>query len=171
MAKSLGSSVFRATLTATMHVKLVSMVVRGERVREEKAVVLEDWLMVIRSPDTISTPALSCQVKEYKMPCVSTTVRSNRAEHLRVMSSALPVMRGPVDVTSRDTVGAGTVWKGTCRHIVELQVPTKAYSSLSVAHLWSPLSNCPELETSGFQNTCTLLPLLRERHARGQRLR
>ena len=140
------------------------MVVRGERVREEKA-------MVLGPSDTISTPALSRQVKEYKMlSCVSTTVRSNRAEHVRVMSSAPPARRGPVDVTLRDTVGAGTVWKGTCRHIVELQVPTKAYSSLSVAHLWSPLSNCPELETSGFQNTCTFLPLLRERHARGQRL-
>ena len=88
------------------------MVVRGERVREEKAVVLEDWLMMVRSPDTISTSALSRQVKEYKMfCCVSTTVRSNRAEHLRVMFSALPAMRGPVDVTSRDTVGVGTVWK------------------------------------------------------------
>ena len=67
MAESLGSRTFAGTLTATVHVKLVSMVVRGERVREEKAVVLEDWLMVIRSPDTISTPALSRQVKEYKM--------------------------------------------------------------------------------------------------------
>ena len=86
------------------------MVVRGERVREEKAVVLEDWLMVIRSPDTISTPALSCQVKEYKMSrCVSTTVRSNRAEHVKVTSSAPPARRGPVDVIARDTVGAGTV--------------------------------------------------------------
>ena len=78
------------------------MVVRGERVREEKAVVLG-------SPDIISTPALSRQVKEYKMSCsVSTTVRSNRAEHVRVMSSAPPARRGPVDVIARDTVGAGT---------------------------------------------------------------
>ena len=112
MAESLGRSVFVGTLTATVHVKLVSMVVRGERVRGEKAVVLEDWLMVIRSPDTISTPALSRQVKEYKMSCcVSTTVRSNRAEHVRVMSSVPSARRGPWGVTSRDTVGTGTVWK------------------------------------------------------------
>ena len=109
MAKSLGSSAFRDTLTSIVHVKLVSMVVRGERVREEKAVVLENWLMMIRSPDTISTPALSRQVKEYKMSCcVSTTVRSNRAEHVRVMSSAPPARRGPVDLTASDTVGAET---------------------------------------------------------------
>ena len=114
MSESLGSSAFAlaGTLTATVHVKLVSMVVRGERVREEKAVVLEDWLVVIRSPDTISTSALSRQVKEYKMSScsVSTTVRSNRAEHVRVMSSAPPAMRGPVDVILRDTVGAVTMW-------------------------------------------------------------
>ena len=110
MFESLGSSIFRATLIETVHVKLVSIVVRGERVREEKAVVLEDWLMVIRSPDTISTPALSRQVKEYKMSCcVSTRVRSNRAEHVRVMSSAPPATRGPVDVISRDRVGVATV--------------------------------------------------------------
>ena len=103
---------FRLSFTATLHVKLVYMVVRGERVREEKAVVLEDWLMMIRSPDTISTPALSRQVKEYKMSCcVSTTVRSNRAEHVRVTSSVPPARRGPVGVTTRDTVGAGTVWR------------------------------------------------------------
>ena len=85
------------------------MVVRGERVREEKAVVLEDWLMMRRSPDTISTPALSRQVKEYKMSCcVSTTVRSTRAEHVRVMFSAPPARRRPVDVISRDTSGVAT---------------------------------------------------------------
>ena len=108
MAKSLGSSVFRATLTSTVHVKLVSMVVRGERVREEKAVVLEDWLMVIRLPDTISTSSLSRQVKENKMfSCVSTIVRSNRAKHVRVTSSAPPARRGP-ERPGKDTAGVGT---------------------------------------------------------------
>ena len=117
MAESLGSSALKGTLTATVHTKLVSMVVRGERVREEKTVVLEDWLMVIRSPDTISTPALSRQVKEYKMSCcVSTKVRSNRAEHVRVMSSTPPAKRGPVGVILRDTVGAGTVGRSIHTH-------------------------------------------------------
>ena len=112
MAKSLGSSVLKGCVTATVHVKSVSMFMRGERVREERALVLEDWLMMTRSPDIISTPALSCQVKEYKISCcVSTTVRSNRAEHVRVTSSAPPARRGPVDVMSRDTVGTGTVEK------------------------------------------------------------
>ena len=101
------------------------MVVRGERVREEKAVVVLNWLMVIRSPDTISTPALSRQVKEYKMPSVSTTVRSNRAEHVRVMS-APPAMRGPVDVKLRDTVGAGTVWK----HSISCDLTNRIITSL-----------------------------------------
>ena len=71
--------------------------------------------MMTRSPDTISTPALSRQVKEYKMSCcVSTTVRSNRAEHVRVMFSTPPARRKIVDVMSRDKVGAETVWR-KCR--------------------------------------------------------
>ena len=77
--------------------------------REEKAVVLEDWLMLIRSPDTISTPALSRQVKKYQMSrYVSTTVRFNWAEHVRMISSAPPARRRPGEVISRDTVGMGT---------------------------------------------------------------
>ena len=61
---SLEGSVFCNSLATTAHVKLVSAVLRGERVR------MEDWVveratveMMMRPPDSIILPSLSCQVK------------------------------------------------------------------------------------------------------------
>ena len=60
---SLGNSKFRTSLSVTLHMKLVSVVLRGERVRvEEELVEGEVGVMMVRPPDTISVPSLSSQV-------------------------------------------------------------------------------------------------------------
>ena len=60
---SLGRSKFRESLSVTLHVKLVSVVPRGERVRVEKELVEGVvGVMIVRPLDTISQPSLSSQV-------------------------------------------------------------------------------------------------------------
>ena len=61
---SLGCSVFCESVAATAHAKLVSAVLRGERVR------VEDWVVegaaveiMVRPPDSTVLPSLSLQVK------------------------------------------------------------------------------------------------------------
>ena len=62
---SLGRSKFRKSLIVTLHVKLVSVVLRGKRVRvEEELVEGEVGVMMVRPPDTISLPLPSSQVWE-----------------------------------------------------------------------------------------------------------
>ena len=80
----------------TVQVKLVSVVLRGERVREEEVegegLVL---VMVILPPASKVRPLLSCQVKAYSMSPTSTRVLSTMAEQVRVTSPTPPAMRGP----------------------------------------------------------------------------
>ena len=97
-----------ASVTVAIQVKLVSVVLRGDRVRVEEGMGEgPGFVMRMRPPDTKSEPFLSCQLKEYCMSPSSTTVLSTMAEQVRVTSSTLPAIRGPGD-TVRDTRGGET---------------------------------------------------------------
>ena len=96
------------SVAAAIQVKLVSVVLRGERVRVEEGMGEGlGFVMRMRPPDTKSEPFLSCQLKEYCMSPSSTTVLSTMAEQVRVTSSTPPAIRGPGD-TVRDTRGGET---------------------------------------------------------------
>ncbi len=99
---SLASNKLPASEAPPTQVKLVSVVLRGERVREEEeegeGPVL---LMVMRPPDTKATAFLSCQVKAYSMSPASTTVLFTMAEQVRVTAPTPPAIRGPGDTERR----------------------------------------------------------------------
>ena len=100
------------SVAVAIQVKLVSVVLRGERVRVEEGMGEgPGFVMRMRPPDTKSEPFLSCQLKEYCMSPSSTTVLSTMAEQVRVTSSTPPAIRGPGD-TVRDTRGGETA-RGT----------------------------------------------------------
>ena len=95
-------------MAVTIQVKLVSVVLRGERVRKEEGLGKEPgFVMRMRPPDTKSEPFLSCQLKEYCMSPSSTTVLSTMAEQAIVRSITFPAIWGRGD-TSRDTRGGET---------------------------------------------------------------
>ena len=106
-AGKLPRNLLLASVAVAIQVKLVSVVVRGERVRveeEEEGPVLE---MRMRPPDTKSEPLLSCQLKEYSMSPTSTTVLSTLALQVTMTSSIPPTIMGPWD-TVRVTTGGET---------------------------------------------------------------
>ena len=105
---SLPMSLFIFSVAVTIQVKLVSVVLRGERVRVEEGVGEgPGFVMEMRPSDNNSEPSLSCQLKEYCMSPSSTTVLFTMAEQVRVTSSTPPAIRGPGD-TVRDTRGGET---------------------------------------------------------------
>ncbi len=94
--------------TVTPHVKLVSAVLRGERVRVEKGRGERErgaGMMVVRPPDTMMLPSLFSQTKLY---CKFPPAWSTMAEQLRVVSPTSPATRGPGS-TDIDTTGVETV--------------------------------------------------------------
>ena len=101
-------NMLKASVAVAIQVKLVSVVLRGERVRVEEGMGEgPGFVMRMRPPDTKSDPLLSCQLKEYCMSPSSTTVLFTMAEQVRVTSSIPPAIRGPGD-TVRDTRGGET---------------------------------------------------------------
>ncbi len=105
---SLGTSVSSITVMTTAHVKLVSAVLRGERVR------VEDWEgegavveMMVRPPDTIVL-SLSRQVKAYCIVPRFTTALSTMAMQVRVVSPTPPATRGESGARERVTTGVET---------------------------------------------------------------
>ena len=111
-AWSLSMNLLAASVAAAMQVKIVSVVLRGERIRVEEGMGEgPGFAILMRLPDTKSEPFLSCQLKKYCMSPTSTTVLSTMAEQVRVTSSTPPAIRGPED-TVRDTRGGETA-RGT----------------------------------------------------------
>ena len=114
-----------ASVAMTIQVKLVSVVLRGERVRVEVEGL--GFVMRMRPPDTKSEPFLSCQLKEYCMSPTSTTLLFTMAEQERVTSSTPPAIRGPGD-TVRDTRGGETAHARDMNIERSSPFPTIAYS-------------------------------------------
>ena len=107
-AGSLPMNLLATSVAVAIQVKLVSAVLRGERVRVEEGMGEGPGFVIrMRSPDTKSEPFLSCQLKEYRMSPSSTTVLSTMAEQVRVISSTPPAIMGRRD-TVRDTRGGET---------------------------------------------------------------
>ena len=100
LTDSLSDRVFPLTLAVTWQVKMVSMVLRGERVREE--LVGEGELMEIRPSAEMDVLTLSSQVKENSKFLLSIISVSTSAEHVRVVSPSTPATRGP-EGAERDT--------------------------------------------------------------------
>ena len=94
-----------SSFTITRQVKLVSLVLRGERVREE--LVGEGELMEIQPPADMAVSSLSSQVKENSNFPLSTTAVSTMAEHVRVTYPTPPATRG-LEGAERDTEGEET---------------------------------------------------------------
>ena len=108
---SLVSRSVAASLTTTLHVKLVSVVRREERVRVEEPVKGDACWMVVRSPEITLLPSPSNQVKEYMyrymlFPLCSRAELSD-AEQVRVTLPTPPMKRGPGGAEI-DTVGVET---------------------------------------------------------------
>ena len=106
---SLGSSVFCDSESITVHVKLVSVVLRGEMVREDEEEV-DEVTMAVRAPDSMVVPSLSCQVKVYTTVPLS-TFGSTPAEHCRTVFP--PATKGVPGRGSVTTAGV-TALKGNC---------------------------------------------------------
>ena len=103
----LGNSVFCASVTATAHVKLVSTVLRGERVRVEEFVE-EEIVMMVRPPDTIVLLSRSRQVKVKSRVPLSTAL-FNIAEQLRIVSTIPPATTGELGAIETATMGEETI--------------------------------------------------------------
>ena len=65
LPSSLATILFCASVALTVHVKLVSVVLRGDKVSDEVVEAIGEMVvvMVVRPPDTMVSPPLSIQVK------------------------------------------------------------------------------------------------------------
>ena len=65
LPSSLATILTCASVALTVHVKLVSVVLRGDKVSDEVVEVVGEVVvvMVVRPPDTMVSPPLSIQVK------------------------------------------------------------------------------------------------------------
>ena len=105
-AVSLSISLFNLSATVTLHVNMVSMVLRGERARIE-FVEKDGELIEIRPLEDMVLFSLSLQMKENINSPLSTTSRSSMVEQMIITSFTIPATKDS-EKTERDTSGAET---------------------------------------------------------------